>query len=117
MKQVLASILVLMFILSCDFDKPPKPLSPFQCRVTGVAVQDGDTVSGTIIEAVSYTTIAEVQAACQSPFEYKAGCTIALSDKTYKVVYIRTFAGSSPLYNTPKNHEYCHAYYEEWEHI
>lgn len=107
--------LSLVILLACS-DKGP--LSPFQCRVTGVAVEDGDTVTGVIIEEIYYQTPSQAQAACFKPFnEDNLGCVVALGEGEYRVVYTNSgFIRQTPYVNA-MNHERCHAYYEEWSHM
>lgn len=74
----------------------------------GVAVEDNDTITGQIIKE----NIAEqkvVQAKCQSPFTYKEGCALAVGSNSYIIWRI-----DDPVV---RDHEKCHALYEEGRHI
>jgi hypothetical protein len=99
------------------------PLTPFQCRVTGVNVQDTDQVTGQVNKVTYYDTKEEVRAACMRPFSVNLyGCSIPIGEAEYNIVVL-SFSEfglrfkDTPSYNTILNHEYCHAYYEERRHM
>lgn len=83
-------------------------LSPERCRYLGVNVQDDDTVTGLIIEE-NVSDQRTVQARCKSPFQYREGCAIPVGPNEYIVWRI----------DDPKvrDHEKCHALYEERRHL
>jgi len=111
-------VLVLALLLSsCQEDTTP--LTPFQCRVTGVNVHDTDQVTGQVRNITHYKTMIEVRVACMKPFISKAlyGCTIPFIPGRYNIVVLDSSVSPVPVYNTALNHEYCHAYYEEWRHM
>jgi hypothetical protein len=106
---------ILVTVASCD---DSEPLTPFQCRVTGVAVEDGDTVTGTIVEELYYADGLQSRAACFKPFQKdNFGCVIALNEGEYRVVYTSSSHFRRTPYVNARNHERCHAYYEEWKHL
>lgn len=117
MRWIVFFIAVLL-LAGCEEDK--SPLTPFQCRVNGVMVEDDDTVTGIITREAYFQTVSEVAAACLRPFSQDSyGCTIALNPGPpgeYMIVYY-PMAGMPINYQTPKQHERCHAYYEEWRHM
>jgi hypothetical protein len=101
-------LVVLLTVTACKDDGTP--LTPFQCRVVGVAVEDEDTVTGTIVEEIFYQSDRESRAACFKPFSTdNLGCVIALNKGEYRVVW--------STHRNVRLHEQCHAYYEEWKHM
>jgi hypothetical protein len=120
----IAIILAAILLVGCNYDPNLNPLTPFQCRVTGVNVQDDDEVTGIIQSEVWFSTQAEIKAACQKPFHKDDvwGCAIAISSHdgygVYQTIQIRqAFPTNGPEYNKPQFHERCHAWYEEGEHM
>lgn len=102
---ILLSSAVMAAVVGCDTSTP----TPMTCRVLNVAVEDHDTVTGTIVESIEVDTEEEAKVKCRKPFtEHVRGCTIALSDGNYMIVHMD---GDSRV------HEECHALYEEWRHV
>lgn len=80
---------------------------PERCREVGVSLAGNDTVTGVIVEEHT-GTLEEVSIACRSPFKPKYGCPIPVSEHEYDIWYV----------DIPevRDHERCHALYEEWNH-
>ena len=80
--------------------------SPEYCRSWGVDVQDGDTVTGEIVEEhiADWRT---VQARCQGVSKH--GCTIPVGEGQYVIWRVDDTGAST--------HEWCHAAYEEPGHV
>ena len=120
MNRVLILFTLIMFVLiGCDFEPDISPLSPFQCRVTGVDVDETDTVTGTIDHICEHDSIEMTMRHCKQPFNEKLlGCAVPINDGAY-VVHFRTVRQppEHTAYNTVLNHELCHAYYEEPKHV
>jgi hypothetical protein len=110
--------LVILFLFGCSEDLS-EPLTPFQCRVIGVDVKDGTSISGNVSQVRYYNTMAEVKADCQRPFSMlEYGCAIPLAPKEYLIVVLKIPDTTyKPSYNTIENHERCHAYYETKRHF
>ena len=74
----------------------------------GVAVKDGAKVTGEIVEE-NMGTPEQVKAICQSPFETRLGCAMAVYPGEYVIWYV-----DDP---EVKLHEQCHALFETSDHI
>ena len=82
--------------------------SPDECWALGVKTNRDAVVTGTIVEA-RVVDAAGIQKYCmESKVGTTIGCTMKYAPHTYKIYY----------YNEVwvKNHEACHAYYEEADH-
>lgn len=113
-----AALLVVLGMVACDFSPTIEPLTPFECRVTGVDVKNGDTVTGFVTGIRKYNSMAEVRAACQRPFERTSyGCVRPVGTNSYRVIYMWTPTPRYLPYKSHLNHELCHAYYEEFQHM
>lgn len=80
---------------------------PSRCHEVGVAVDANDTVTGVILEE-HIGTVTEVSVQCHSPFKLLAGCAIAVAPGYYILWYI-----DRP---EERDHERCHALFEEKRH-
>jgi len=116
---IVAMFLVLLLIVTSCNDK--EPLTPFQCRVTGVVVRDDDTITGQVANETGYHKLSEVKAACQQPFNsHIYGCAVPIAPGLYNIHYYLSPGSFNQLpsnYNNYVNHERCHAYYEERKHL
>lgn len=114
--KILIACITLLLLIACT--EAVQPLTPFQCRVTGVAVEDGDTVTGFVSKEMHLRTTQEVRATCMAPFAVDIfGCAIAINTHEYIVVHKSSWNNRAIRYLTDKNHEYCHAFYEEGRHM
>jgi hypothetical protein len=120
------AIIPALILAGCSFEPDLTPLTPFQCRVTGVNVQDEDTVTGTVLNVTRHYNGVELRAACEKPFSKDVkGCSVPVNVGEYEVHYMKEYHGPDPRgimevrpsYNTVLNHELCHAYYEEAAHV
>lgn len=98
----LAVALAVLSVVSCA----TLDVTPNECRTLGVNVSDSDSMTGIILEEALMDE-RSVRAACQSPFQVKYGCTIAVNEGEYVIIGVDNFA---------IRHERCHALFEEWEH-
>ena len=74
-----------------------------------MAVGDQDTITGTILNE-NIADLQTVRNHCQDSLtQRKYGCTIAVSPGEYVIWFV-----DRP---NVRDHERCHALYEEWEHI
>lgn len=97
-------LLVLLILAGCDsFDTP----LPERCRAVGVAVQDSDIITGSIVSE-NVADLETVSIQCASPFKPKSGCAIPVNDGEYVLWFI-----DDPAI---RDHERCHSLYEERKH-
>lgn len=110
----LSALLLTLVLVGCAEDYGP--LTPLQCREVGVAVEDGDKPTGRIVDFREVQTVEDAMRECQKPFQRVYGCTLALGFYAghdprgeYRIVYIPS--------KFVREHEECHAYYEEGRHV
>jgi len=94
-------LVLLLLLAGCDINTP----LPNRCLIVGVAVDDDAKITGTIENehAVLYEI---VKKQCQKPFTNDdMGCALAVAPQTYVLWYV----------DDPdiRDHERCHALYEE----
>ena len=77
-----------------------------RCYQYGVQVEPGAPVTGSIIEE-RQGTAEQVKARCGKPFDTCYGCAIALAPGRYRIWYTDDYS---------REHERCHALYEENHH-
>lgn len=95
-------ILPLLLLAGCS-DVP----LPERCQAVGVAVAYDDTVTGRIVDE-NTGTLGQVSIQCGSPFKDKYGCAIPINEHDYILWYV-----DEP---EERDHERCHALYEEKNH-
>jgi hypothetical protein len=109
-KYMLLSIALstLVSISACGIDTP----LPTRCRDVGVHVVDGDVISGTILQenVVEDTPAGRALVAQECwPLKNKIGCSIPVGYSSYVIWYID--------HPAVRDHERCHALYEQPRHI
>lgn len=96
-------LFILLLLTSCS-----DTLSPDHCRSLGVDVANNATQTGIIVEEHK-ADINTVKAKCRRPFSYIEGCAVPVAEHEYVLWYIDDAK--------VRDHERCHALYEEKKHI
>ena len=95
---------LLLLLTACSNSDP----TPANCRGWGVAVKDGDTVTGRVVEE-RIAAPEVVQARCQSPFEERLGCALTIGEHEYVIWAVDD--------HRVLMEERCHAWFEERGHV
>lgn len=80
-------------------------VTPEYCREWGVNVANDDIITGEVIEEHIYHW-RKVKAKCKGN---KYGCILAVNEHQYIIIRIDDTGAAA--------HEWCHAVYEEFEHV
>jgi len=111
-------ILVIASLLYGCSEALDEPLTPFQCRVTGVDVPDDAEVTGEILSVSYYEEMEDLKIACKKPFSMvEYGCAIPVNVDQYEIHVLLVPVVPQPPYNTIENHERCHAGYQTRKHV
>ena len=97
-------ILLAILLTGCS-----ESMSPDHCKMLGVNVSDNDTITGRIIEENVINDVDTVRAKCMRPFSDIKGCAIPVYESEYVLWYIDDAR--------IRDHERCHALYEEKRHL